>query len=93
MNNDGWGQQGVGTSDMRQGGNDLQHSIQKTNSGGPMKEQSHEHLKHLIAEEKTRHQHAVAHHAHHMERHHSRHHDSQYGHDEHHHEYAEKHEM
>lgn len=93
MNNDGWGQQGAGTSDMRQGGNDLQHSVQHTSHGGPMKEQTHEHLKHLISEEKQRHTDAMAHHAHHMQRHHERSHDSQHGHDNHSHKYSPKHEM
>lgn len=93
MNNDGWGQQGAGTSDMRQGGNDLQHAVQHTNSGGPMKEHSHPDLKQLILDEKSRHDQSMAHHAHHMDRHHKRPHDGQHGHDDNAPQYSSKYEM
>lgn len=65
VNNDGWGQVGVGQSDMRVAGKDLQHNRQtrtadeahvphrivrqEANGGGPMKEHM-EHQKHHLHE-------------------------------------------
>ena len=43
MNCDGWGQSGAGDSDMRQGGDDLQHARQHVSQNGPVKEELQRH--------------------------------------------------
>jgi len=78
MNSDGWGQGGAGTSDMRQGGEDLQHSMQYVRVKDAPNEMD---LQHSLETEKRRHSHAIDHIGKHMSRHHSRPSDSQHGHD------------
>jgi len=90
---DGIGQTGVGDSDMRIGGSDLQHARQFSKVR-TMKE--HEHQEHpqkhaiqdYIEHERQQHERAKEHMHQHLERHHKRHHDSQHGHDLHNHHYG-----
>ena len=70
MNNDGFGFMGAGQNDLRQEGNDLQHSTQ---AAGPIKEH--------LSQEEARHTQAAGHRTAHLLKHLERNYNSQHGHD------------